>query len=231
MKQLFLFTALILMSLPFLAQEQTNGIVIQTRELAPFDQLRVSRGINVTLVEGENPKAEIHIENTDPEDVIIEQKNKVLTIRMRTRIYRDVAVNVYLTYQTIREISAGTGGSVYSEDVLEGDQLKLEAGADASIQLEVEVNKIVANASTARIELTGSADYIDVNVSTGGRFLGANLESREGNVRANTGANAQVWVTEKLEARAGSGARVEYTGDPSKLEVRTSLGGRVEVME
>lgn len=230
MKRILLIMSLLTAVFFLKAQENGQGLVIETRELSAFDQIRVSRGINVTLIEGEAPKAEIHIENADPADVLIEQKGRELTIRMRARIYRDMAVNVYLYYQEIREISAGTGGSVYSDDVIEADQLTLETGADASIQLEVEVKKLIANASASRIEVTGSANFIDVNATTGGRFLGANLKSKEGNVRTNTGASAQVWVTDKLEARAGSGARIEYAGNPPKVDARTSLGGRVEKM-
>lgn len=232
MRKLLFVMAIIWMSLPLMAQEtaSTGGAIVETRQLAPFENLKVSRGINVTLVEGLSPKAEIHIQNAPVDDVLFEQSNKDLTVRMRARINKDVAVNVYLYYQNINEITASSGASVYSEDVLETDFLKLETGTDASIQLEVEVKKLEASASASRIELMGSAESMDINATTGGRFLGANLESKETTIRANTGASAQVWVTEKINARAGSGASIEYTGNPAKVEVHTSLGGKVEAM-
>jgi hypothetical protein len=233
MRKLFFIAAVIFISWPLMAQEDESAseVVVETRQLAPFENLRITRGINVTLVEGEAPKAEIHIKNAPIDDVLLEQSNKDLTIRMRARIYKDVAVNVYLYYQNINEITVSSGASVYSDDVLETNFLKLETGTDASIQLEIEVNKLEASASASRIELMGSAQSIDLNASTGGRFLGANLESKTASIRTNTGARAQVWVTEKLDARAGSGARVEYTGNPPKVEVHTSLGGKVEKIE
>ncbi|TCO09195.1 head GIN domain-containing protein [Natronoflexus pectinivorans] len=234
MRQIMISALCLLMAFPIVAQEDepaVGEVIVETRQLAPFETLRVARGINVTLVEGEKPKAEVHIMNADPEDVLIEQSNKDLTIRMRTRIYRNMAVNVYLYYQNIKEISAGTGGSVYSDDVIEAKRLVLDAGTDASIQFEIEVDHLEVSASAGRVEVMGTANTIDVNLSTGGRFNGANLETKKAKVRANTGAGAEVWVTEELEARAASGARIEYTGDPQKIEVRTSLGGRVQEME
>ncbi len=233
MRKLFFILAILWMSLPLMAQDETATAeaVVETRQLAPFENLKVSRGINVTLVEGVAPKAEIHIQNAPIDDVLLEQSNKDLTIRMRARIYKDVAVNVYLYYQNINEITASSGASVYSEDLLETDFLKLETGTDASIQLEIEVNKLEASASASRIELMGSAQSMDINATTGGRFLGANLESKVTKIRANTGASAQVWVTKNLSARAGSGASIEYTGDPAKVEVHTSLGGRIEAIK
>src|SRR5690606_23759850 len=108
MRKLFFVMAIVWMSLPLLAQEAstTGEAIVETRELAPFENLKVSRGINVTLVEGLSPKAEIHIQNAPVDDVLLEQSNKDLTIRMRARFNKDVAINVYLYYQNIQEITA-----------------------------------------------------------------------------------------------------------------------------
>ncbi len=203
----------------------------ETRVLQDFDKIRVSKGINVTLVEGETPQAEINIENAEPGDVIIEQKGKDVTIKMRTRIYKNVSVNVYVTYKNLREISTGTGGSVDSDELIEADQLVLEAGMDGSIDLEVDVKKLVVNTSAARVEVRGTADYIDIRTSTGGKYLGANLKTKEALIRANTGGYAQTWVTEKIEAIAGSGAKIEYAGNPPKVDAKQSLGGKIDKLQ
>jgi len=228
MKRLFLITLL----LPaFATLVSAQELKKEVRQLQEFDRIRVSKGINVTLVEGEKPQAEIHIENAETSDVLIEQKGRDLTIKMRTLIRKGVAVNVYVTYQNLREISTGLGGSVDSDDLIEADQLVLEAGMDGSIDLEIDVKKLVVNASSARVEVRGTADYVDVRTSTGGRFLGANLKTPEALIRANTGSSVQVWVTDKINATAGSGARVEYAGNPEKIEVKQTLGGKVERLQ
>ena len=224
MKRISLALLFLLSGIIVMGQDEKTEI----RELKPFDKIKISKGINVTLVEGDEPKAEVIITNAELEDVIIQQNGREIAIRMKTKIYKDVTVNVYVTFQNLREILAGTGGSIDSEDIIEADQLILEAGMDASIELEIEVNKLKASASAARIQVSGTADYIEVNTSTGGRFLGAKLECEEAYVRSNTGGSAQVFVTEKLEATAGSGAKIEYSGDPEKVEMKTNLGGKIE---
>jgi hypothetical protein len=214
-------------------QEPDSAVVVETRALNNFDKIIVSRGINVTLEEGLSPQAEIRIMNTTPEDVIIEQEGMTVTIKMRTKIYKGVAVNVFLTLgpNPIREINAGTGGSVYSEIELEGDQLKLEAGADASIQLEVTMKKVVINTSSASIHLTGTSDFLDVTASAAGRFDGLNLETGQAVAKANMGSKIQLWVTQKLEAKSATGGKIGYTGDPDKVAIKTSMGGTVEEIE
>lgn len=223
---------LIVLLLPFCGMTlNAQEAKTEVRKLQEFDNIRVSKGINVTLVEGDKPQAEIHIENAETSDVIILQEGRNLTVKMRTMVKKEVAVNVYVTFKTLREISTGTGGNVESEDLIEADQLVLEGGMDGSISVEVEVNKLVVNASTGSIEVKGTADYIDVHTSTGGRFLGANLQTKEAVVKSNTGSSAQVWVIEKITATAGSGAKIEYTGDPQKVETKVTLGGKIEKME
>jgi hypothetical protein len=214
-------------------QEPDSAVVVETRALNNFDKIIVSRGINVTLEEGLSPQAEIRIMNTTPEDVIIEQEGMTVTIKMRPKIYKEVSVNVYITLgaNPIREINAGTGGSVYSEMELEGDQLKLEAGADASIQLEVTMEKIVVNASAASIHLTGTTNFLDVTASAAGRFDGLNLETGQTVAKANMGSKINVWVTQKLEAKSATGGKIGYTGNPDKVEIKTSMGGTVEKIE
>jgi len=192
----------------------------EVRSLKSFDKIKISKGINVTLIEGDTPEAEIVIENAELEDVIIQQKGKEVSIKMKTKIYKEVVVNVYITFQNIREIHAGSGGSLDSEDIIEADQLVLTAGLDASIELEVEVKKLVVSVSAARIQVSGTAEYIDVKTSTAGKFIGENLECKQAYVKTNTGGIAQVWVTELLEASAGAGARVEYKGNPTKIEAK-----------
>lgn len=223
---------LAVLCLPFLGTallaQQPNK---EVRQLEAFDRIRVSKGINVTLVDGEQPQAEILIENASTEDVIIEQKGRDVTIKMRTMIKKDVAVNVYLSYQDLREISTGTGGSVFCEDLVEADQLVLEAGMDGNIDLEVDAKKLMVSASAARIEVRGTADYIDVRTSTGSKYLGANLKAKEAYIKANTGSLAQVWVSEKLDATVGSGARIEYAGNPAQKEIKQTFGGKVEQMQ
>jgi hypothetical protein len=214
-----------------LAQEPEAEAKTEIRALEAFDKIRVSKGVNVTLVEGEKPQAEIYITNAETSEVIIEQKGSELFFKMYSRNYTDVALNIYVTYQKLREISVGSGGTVESEDLIEADELVLEAGMDGNINLEVEVQKLTAKASTAIVEVIGTADVIDVRTSTRGKFLGASLKAREATVSSNTGSTAQIWVTDKIVANVGSGAKVEYAGNPEKVEAKETMGGKAVKFE
>lgn len=232
MKNWILLTLLVLAFGNLLnAQEPEAEAKTEKRALQAFDRIKVSKGVNVTLVEGEKPQAEIYIKNAETSEVIIEQKGSELIFKMRSRNYTDVALNVYVTYQKLREISVVSGGTVESEDLIEANDLVLEAGMDGKISLEVDVQKLTAKASTAIIEVIGTADVIDVRTSTRGKFLGASLKAREATVSANTGSTAQIWITDKIVANVASGATVEYAGNPEKVEAKQTMGGKVVKLE
>lgn len=225
MRQILVFLAAILLSFSAMAQDDNRKI--ETRNISQFEKIRVSKGINVTLVEGEKPKAEVHIKNADLSDVITESDKNTLTLKMKTKIYKDVAVQVFVTYQTLREISVGAGGSVDAKTTLFADQLTLEAGMDGSIEIYVDVNALEASASAARITVSGTAKTVEAKATTGGKFEGADLETEKAYVKANTGGNLTINVTQLLDASAGTGGTVEYTGNPPKVETKETLGGKV----
>ncbi|MFO8000366.1 MAG: head GIN domain-containing protein [Marinilabilia sp.] len=229
MKRALAFLIALTLILPSFSQENKDeaNVSKETRNVKDFEKLKVRKGINVTLIKGEKPEAEINIVNAETSDVIIENDKNELTVKMKTRIYKDVSVQVYLTYNEIREISTGSGATVDAEGVLSGNNLVLDAGMDSSIELEVDVKNLEANVSAARITLKGYAESVEAKATTGGKLRYENLESEEAFITANTGAVATVNVSRHLEAKAGSGGKVEYSGNPEKVDTRETLGGKV----
>ncbi|MDN5290517.1 head GIN domain-containing protein [Anaerophaga thermohalophila] len=227
MKRVLVFLLAISFGFSLAAQEEQENMNKEIRNLKEFNKLKVARGINVTLIKGEKPQAEINIVNAPTSDVIIENDQNELTVKMRTRVYQDVSVQVYLTYTDLRAISVGSGGNIDGNDVLTGKVLQLDAGLDGVIQLKLDVDALEASVSAARITLEGYAETVEVKASTGGKFQGQSLECKKAYVSANTGGIVTVNVSELLDAKASTGGTVEYLNEPEKIEVKESFGGSV----
>jgi len=233
MKQLLIFLMIIFTSMSVPAQKEEPmqveeaEIAKETRTIKDFNKLKVSKGINVTLVKGDEPSAEINIINAPLSDVIIENDQNELTIKMRTRIYKDVSVQVYLTYSDIREITLGSGSSIDNHEVLQGKVLVLNAGLDSVIDLKLDVTSVDAEVSAARITLEGYAKTLEARATTGGKFQGQNFEVKKAYVTANTGGIVTVKAIELLDAKAGTGGTIEYLDDPKKLSTKETFGGKV----
>ena len=209
------------------AQDDQN-MISQVRKVGSFDKVKATKGINVTLIEGSKEEVKVDIVNCSPNDVVTLLKNKQLTVKMKTKIYKDVAVQIYVTYVDLREVDAGSGASVEAENTIVTDKLHIDAGTDASIKLDIDVNALEAEVSAGKIELSGKVKSQLVKANTGGRYLAYGLESEEAIAKANTAGKVEITVTKSLQGTASNGGTISYKGNPDKVIKQLSMGGKVE---
>ncbi len=200
----------------------------QIRKVGAFDKIKASKGINVTLIEGDKEEVDVHIKNAEVTDVITEVKKRKLTVKMKTKIYKDMAVQVYVTYRRLREIDAGSGATIESDNTIYAESLKLRAGTEAALLLDVDVNNLDVSGSTCKIDIEGKAKIQDVNIGTGGKYLGYNLDCEETYAKATLGSTVEVVANKKISATAGSGGAVYYRGEPDKVEISENTGGKIK---
>jgi len=231
MKRTLLFIALIISTLNLFAQETATQSTIktETRNIGPFDKIKTAKGINVTLTEGASEKVEIHIENAEPSDVITTLEGRTLILKMKTLIRKGVAVQVYISYNTLCELYAGSGSTIETEGELHADKLKVGVGTDAVMMVDVDANDLSAELSAGRIEISGKAKKINVLSNAGGKFNASALETDEATVKVNTGGQATVRVAKKLDANAITG-KIYYYGTPNIIKSE-SMGGKVIAAE
>ncbi len=223
MKKIFLVLVLFGTLTAAIAQDKKS----EPRSIGTFNELDAGKGINVTLIEGDREKLVVEIINADLSDVVTELKGRTLEIKLKTKIYKDVAVQVYVTYKSIKSIKTGTGAFVDAEGVLHAENLDLKAGTGSTIILDIDTKSVSSHLSSSKIELVGKTEFQDVTSNTGGKYIANNLTSKETFVKATTGGSAWVNVTDKLEAKTSTGGRVTYKGEPEKL----ILNGNVEKEE
>ena len=200
----------------------------QLRKVGSFDKVRASKGINVTLIEGDKEEVDVHIKNAEVSDVVTTVKNRQLVIKMKTKIYKDMAVQVYVTYKRLREIETGTGATIDAENTIHAESLKIHGGTESNIILDVDVNNLDVTGSTSKIELEGKAKYLDVKIGKGGKYHGFNLDCDETYAKATLGSVVEVTANKKLGGTAGSGGVVYYRGEPAKIEKSENTGGKIK---
>ncbi len=195
----------------------------QSRNIGAFNEIYAGKGINVTLIEGDKEGLKVEIENGILTDVLTVLKGRRLEIRLKTKIYKNVAVQVYVTYKSIKAIQTGTGGFVDANNVIHAQNLDLKAGTGSTIILDIDTKTVSSKLSSSKIELVGTTDYQDVATNTGGKYLADKLKSKETFVKATTGGSAWVTATDKLEAKTSTGGRVTYNGEPTKLILKGNV--------
>ena len=84
------------------------------------------------------------------------------------------------------------------------------------------------NQSTgSKITLSGKTDDLDVQGSTGSKFLGENLQTANCSAEASTGARIYITVQKELSAKANTGGNIKYKGEGGIREVKIHTGGSI----
>jgi len=221
MKKLLFIAAIITL----FSSTYTNAqdVKTQSRNIGAFNTITTTKGINVTLIEGDKEKIEIEIENAAVTDVITEIKGRDLKVKLKNKIYKDVAVQVYVSYKTINQINAESGSFITSDDVVKADLLTVKAGSGASIVLDVDVRTLKASSVSSKIELVGEVDFQEVSVVTGGKYIADKLISREAIIKTGTGGVAWVNTTEDLDMKTTTGGKIIYNGNPAKIKSKGNI--------
>ncbi len=217
-KVIFLFITLL-----SIYNVDAQDINSQIRNVGSFNEIYAGKGINVTLIEGDKEKVRVEIENADVTDVITEIDGRKLNIKLKTKIYKDMSVMVYVTYKSLKAISAGTGAFISSDDILYAENLDLKAGTGSTIILDLDVKNLSASLSSSKIEVVGNVDFQEVSCSTGGRYVADKLNSKEAIVKANTGGVAWINASDRLEAKTNTGGKIHYKGNPKKISVKGNI--------
>jgi hypothetical protein len=213
MKKLFL-GILLFGTICMLSAQDLNK---QSRNIGSFNEVHAGKGINATLIEGDREKLLIHIENGEVTDVITEVKGRKLDIKLKTKIYSNVAVQVFVTYKSLKAISASTGAFIKSDAVIRAENLDIKSNTGSTVILEVDTKSLSSTVSSSKIEVVGKTEFQEVKTYAGGKYIADQLESKDAMVKATTGGNAWIYATNKLDAKATTGGKVIYVGNPKYL--------------
>ena len=206
-----------------------NGNVTEEiRQVEEFEQIKVTRGMNVYITQGSPAKVVVIADNNLHEIITTEVKNGVLTVSVNENIRWAKEKKVMVTTEKISAIDASSGSNAWSQNQIMSENLNLNASSGANLTMEVNVNRLQADCSSgANIKLSGLAKGASLEASSGANLKGPDLNAEDCTMRASSGANISSSVSGRMEAHASSGGNVVYYGTPASSEVKTSSGGNV----
>ncbi|MFD1819845.1 Putative auto-transporter adhesin, head GIN domain [Pseudarcicella hirudinis] len=237
LKHLFTFA---LFGLAQLAVAQQNKQEIQFKD---FSKLNIQGIMQVEIKSGSVNKVSIEALNgANLDDVTISQSGEELSLK--TKIFKQLTdrdnnrrkyseekklYKVEITYQNSpTTIDVGRGAEVNFAEAIKGNSLKVSASSGAILKLEVNANNLhLSSIQGGIVNLYGRANYQEIKVNTGGELNAKELVSEEADVKANTGGVAHVNVTKAIDASAGTGGEITYSGNPSRKNIHSNLGGEV----
>lgn len=227
----YLFLLAVLVSFATSAQKRTVDSFTMLDVFGPFD---------IELIKADAPAIEITYNGIDEADVVQEVHRDVLKLKLKNRHYmqewssshntyrksRYLKVKVY--YTDIDEIELEAGARVISQESLKSKNLVISSSMGAEIDLDIIAKNVLLRSSMgAVVDLSGRVENLEVRASMGSELHLSHLESKIGYIKATMGSTVTVNVTEELEASAGFGAVINYTGGASVRHTNSSMGAEI----
>jgi hypothetical protein len=212
----------------------TTTLFAQTsieKSIGEFNELKVYDLIEVKLVKSTENK--VIITGNDKDDVVINNKNGTLKIKMNfNKIFDGNNTKVILHYKSIDIIDVNEGAIVTSEDTIKQFEIDLRAQEGGSINIPVNTDYINIKAVTGGIiEANGEAITQKVSLLTGGIYKGENVETQKTDVSINAAGEAYVKASKLVDIKIRAGGDVFIYGKPETVNESKVLGGRVKRMD
>lgn len=222
--------SVLLMSCLFIGPSvKGNGNVKEeVRQVGAFDQIKVSRGMNVYITQGSPAKVVVIADSNLHEFIVTKVEGGVLKITTKENIRWAEEKKVMVTVEKLTSVDANSGANIWSQNQIKSDNLKLEANSGANLTLDVDARSLNADCSSgANIKLSGLAKEAELGTSSGANLKGESLKAEQCKMSASSGGNVSSTVTGKLDADASSGGNIVYYGEPTSTNVNSSSGGNI----
>lgn len=237
MKNLFLKSAAILfMTTLFIgngyAQKvKGNGKLIEkTRNVNSFSGVGVSGSFDVFLVEGNEGKIEVSVEENLEQYLVTEVKNGKLNIRWKkgTNIRTSRSTELTVHFKKLNSVAMSGSGDIVSKDKINTDRLDIAVAGSGDIKLEFSAETVEAAVSgSGDIELAGSATEFEAAVSGSGDIKAYDLETEKAELKVSGSGSVRCSVEKELVARVSGSGTIKYKGSPRMEDIKVSGSGNI----
>lgn len=186
----------------------------RTFNLPKFDRIDVSAGIRVIATAGGDQTIQVETTDGDFSDFEIGVKDGELSISRewnRLRWHQKKAdYKVTITVKELKALDASSGSNATLDNIdSRAFEIDLSSGAYAVI--------------------AGRSDNCSVDISSGANLAAETLVCDTATVDVSSGGHGELSVREALTGDASSGGHVAIYGNPARVNIDHSSGGRIKV--
>lgn len=208
----------------------SGNVITQSRNVtAQFDRIDSKNGIDVVIVQSENPGITVEADDNVIEHIHTEISGNTLKINSDFNEYNNVtSKKVTIKMINLEGIDASGGTHITTEGSIKGEKLKINASSGSDLELQLEVEDISCEASSgSQVKLSGKALKLETSTSSGSKIDCLELLANEVEANASSGSTIRVHPILRLNAEASSGGSIKFSGDPKEIKKDESSGGSV----
>lgn len=223
MKRLILSVVLLLAGFSASAQGE-NGT---SEWLTEFSEVNLSGPFRITFIqvpETEAPRIVYDTKGSYTSKFKAEVKNGVLTVTERAEARRTTTTEVTVRFHSIRKVKV-SGAAVTFPAPFESAMFDLVVSGGADVDATFDLMDLMMDVSgRSKVLLKGEVRYLTLSVSTA-QVDASRLKAMSARVDASNGAQVTLDVTERLEAKTSTDARISFSGHPAILRGKAGFTG------
>lgn len=205
-----------------------HNVVTKERKAGSFSSVKASSGVDVFLKQGDDESISVEADENLQEYIMTEVRSGELNVYTDANIRESERMRVYVTMREIKSVKTTSAGNIIGQTPVNSDRLELSASSAGDVKLEVHAKEIRINiSSSGDMTLSGDADMLDAHLSSAGDLDAFDLRVREAEISVSSAGDADVYVTEKITARASSAGDINYKGDPKYVDFHSSSAGGI----
>ena len=228
LKLSLLLIALISSTSIFVLAQDSKSVTIKN-----FNALTVNSGIDLYITQSVSESLTIKGRNDMIENVIVEQNGSDIAIKYKSgmnwsNLFKNQSIKVYVSYRTLKRLTASGGSDVYTQNALKTDMLSLSASGGSDLKLALickDLSLSISGGSDA--ELTGSGENFKLTASGGSDVNCFGFAVNYAKVVVSGGSDANLYVNKILEASSTGGSDVNYKGNASLKKMNNSKSGDI----
>lgn len=198
------------------------------KEVGDFIKVTSFDKIEVNLIQSNENK--VVLNGSGSEDVEVVNKNGELKIRMPLlKILSGGNVSAIVYYKNIDALEANEGSRISSDEVLKTTNFDIIVKEGAEIKVKMAVSRVSIKVSSGgKVYLSGKATNQDAVLGSGSVLEADKLITRQTIITANSGAEADIFASELVDAKVRAGGNITIYGNPKQINKKIIAGGEIK---
>ena len=227
-----LFILIICLYIPSIIGQVTGKgeIVKQERQVGPFDEIDISGGQEVILMNGDGHSVVIETNSNLLDHIDVVLKNTRLSFQYN-KIKRYDEMTFYVTAPVFKKIMASGASEINTPEMIKGDTLSIVASGASDVKLKLNYTDVSTKATGAsEVKLEGKAISHMIEASGASEVKAKYFETE--NTIANASGASEVFVNsnESLTYSLSGASEVKYLNTPESLIVKSNDGNKSTVV-
>ena len=204
----------------------TGDVVSRTFHLADFTEVSIGGSRDIVFRHSENHSVTIEMQESLFDVLRVDVRGRTLNISFDGSVTHSIRPRVYVYAPGLQSVSLSGSVSAAGHDAnMFADVVSISMSGSGNAAFTMDVTRLgIGTSGSSRLELTGTADNVNIDQSGSGTISALNLQAQNAGISRSGSGSVYVSVSDSLDISASGSGRVRYRGNPSIMQSTSGSG-------